>query len=214
MTIVGIVALNLAAARALTDDNHEVLGGVAPMAVMLQVGIFSVIRNQGRVRGYWVGFLVFGTMGMTSFLWAALFCPSDSVSIDPRTAKAIVTTSPGPPTWVLWTRYGRFAFKMLESLPNSDFIVGDGGDSHGHDGIPLATKAVVLSLPQMVLAVAGGLCFSLIKRRSHQPPTRGRTPTQRRFDDAPSLLDPRAVLACHRRRAPINSDRGKSSSGP
>jgi hypothetical protein len=184
ITMVGIVALDLATTRALPDANHELLGGVAPMAVTLQVGIFSLIRSQGRVRAFCAGFLVFGTMGMTSFLGAALFCPSDSASIDPRTGKAIVTTSPGSPTWVLWSRYGRFVFKTLESLPNSDFIVGDGGDSHGHDGIPLATKALILFLPQMVFAIAGGLCASLSKRRSREPQSRSRTPSQSCFGDA------------------------------
>ena len=190
MTVVGIVALNLAATRALSDDNHELLGGVVPMAVILQVGIFSLIRSQGRVRAFWAGFLVFGTMGMTSFLGAALFCPSDSVSIDPKTEKAIVKNFPRSPTWVLWSRYGRFVFKTLESLPNSDFILGDGGDSHGHDGIPLGTKALILSLPQMVLAGAGGLCANLIKRRSREPQSRGRTPNQPCFGNALSPQEP------------------------
>jgi hypothetical protein len=214
MTIVGIAALNVAATRTFPNDDHELLIGVAPMAVFLQFAIFSLIRRRGRVRAFGAGFLVFGTMSMTSFIGAEYFCPSESVSIDPRTGKAVVTTSLGSPIWVLWSSYGGFVHKTLERLPNSDFILGDGGDSHGHDGIPLGTKAVVLSLPQMVLAVAGGLCFSLIKRRSHQPPTRGRTPSQRSFDDVPSLLEPRAVIASYRHQSSAKSDKGTSSSGP
>jgi hypothetical protein len=186
MTVVGIVALNLAATRAFPDDNHELLGGVAPMAVTVQVGIFSLIRSRGRVRAFGAGFVAFGSLAMASFVGAGFFSPSDSVSIDPKTGQAVVRTSPGAPIWVLWSRYGRFVFKTLESLPNSDFIVGDGGDSHGQDGIPLGTKALILFLPQMVFAIAGGLCASLIKRRSREPQSRGRTPSRSCFGDAPS----------------------------
>jgi hypothetical protein len=176
MTIVGIAALNLAASRAFLDDHDELLIGVAPMAVFLQFAIFSLIR-------------LFGTMAMLSFIGAAYSCPNNSLSIDPRSGKAIVKSSPGSPIWVLWSSYFGFVHETLERLPNSDFMLGDGGDSHGNDGIPLGTKAVVLCLPQMVLAVAGGLFCSMIKRRRDRPLARGRTPSHSYFGDAPFPLE-------------------------
>lgn len=214
MTVVGIVALNLAAARAFSDDYHELLCEVAPMAVTLQVGILSLIRSRGRVRAFETGYVAFGSLAMASFIGAVFFCPSDSVTIDPKTGQAVVRTSPGAPIWVLWSRYGRFVFKTLENLPNSDFIVGDGGDSHGDDGVPLGTKALILSLPQMVFAVAGGLFSSLIKRRSHEPPSRGRTPSQSCLGDEPSPLERAAVFASHPRQSSVKHDKSKSSTGP
>jgi hypothetical protein len=189
MTIVGIAALNLAASRAFLDDHDELLIGVAPMAVFLQFAIFSLIRSRGRARAFGTGFPLFGTMAMLSFIGAAYSCPNNSLSIDPRSGKAIVKSSPGSPIWVLWSSYFGFVHETLERLPNSDFMLGDGGDSHGNDGIPLGTKAVVLCLPQMVLAVAGGLFCSMIKRRRDRPLARGRTPSHSYFGDAPFPLE-------------------------
>jgi hypothetical protein len=164
MTVVGIVALDVAASGVLLENN-DLLGGVAPMGLTLQMGIFWLIRSRGRVPSFWAGFLAFGTMAMMSFLGAALSCPGDSVAIDPKTGQAVVTTFPGSTIWSLWVGYGRFVFKTLESLPNSDWIVGDGGDSHGHDGIPLITKVFVLSLPQLVFAAVGGVGARFLVRR-------------------------------------------------
>ncbi len=171
MTVVGIVALDVAATRVF-PENSDLLGGVGPMGLTLQIGIYWLIRHRGRVPPFWAGYLAFGSMAMTSFLGAAFSCPSDSVTIDPRTGQAVVTTYPGSAIWSLWARYGRFVFKALESLPNSDSIVGDGGDSHGHDGIPLITKVLVLCLPQFALAVASGVVASMlatrVRRRQNQ----------------------------------------------
>jgi hypothetical protein len=177
MTIVGVVGLNLAATCAVPDDYHELLTGVAPMAVLLQFVIFSLIHSRGRARAFGAGFLVFGTIAMTSFIGAVYCCPEDSVGIDSRTGKARVKTSPGSPIWVLWRSYGGFVLKTIETLPNSDFILGDGGDSHGNDGIPLGTKAIVFFLPQISVAVAGGLLSSLIESRSEPVISPSSSPT-------------------------------------
>jgi hypothetical protein len=177
MAIVGIVALNLAATRAVPDDYHELLTGVAPMAVLLQFVIFSRIHSPGRVRALGAGFLVFGTIAMTSFIGAVYCCPKESVDIDSRTGKAIVKTSPGSPIWALWRSYGGFVLNTIETLPNSDFILGDGGDSHGNDGIPLGTKAIVFFLPQISVALAGGLLSSFIKSRSEPVKSPSSSPT-------------------------------------
>jgi hypothetical protein len=214
MTVVGIVALNLAAARAFSDDYHELLCGVAPMAVTLQIGLLSLIRSRGRLRAFETGYAAFGSLAMASFVGAVFFCPSDSVTIDPKTGQAVVRTLPGAPIWVLWNRYGRLVFKTLESLPNCDFIVGDGGDSHGNDGVPLGTKALIFSLPQMVFAVAGGLLFSLIERRSREPRSRGRPPSQSCFGDASAPLERAAVFACHPRPSSVKHDESTSPSRP
>ena len=164
MTVISIVAVDVAATRVLLEDN-DLLGGIAPMGLTLQIGIYWLIRSRGRVPPFWVGFLAFGAMAMMSFLGAELSCPGDSVAIDPKTGQTVVTTFPGSTIWSLWARYGRFVFKTLQSLPNSGWIVGDGGDSHGHGEIPVTTKIFILSLPQLVFAVAGGVVAMWLVRR-------------------------------------------------
>jgi hypothetical protein len=164
MTVVGIVALDVAASRALLEDNG-LLGGVAPMGLTLGIGAYWLIRCRGRVPSFWAGFLAFGAMAMMSFLGAALSRPVDSIAIDPKTGQAVVTTIPGSTIWSLWAGYGRFVFKALEGLTDSEWIIGDGGDPHGHDGIPFITKAFILSLPQLVFAVAGGVVARLLVGR-------------------------------------------------
>jgi hypothetical protein len=173
LTTVGIIALNCAAIRAIHGDDDELLCGVAPMALALQVGIFWLIRSRSRVRAFWVGFLVFGAVAMTSFVGAWFFCAGRNVSVDPRTG-ILVDRWAGSPIWVLWSSYGRFVGGSLQHLTNSELILGDGGDTHGHDGVPIATKAAILAVPQVAFAVAGAALTSLTLRWRFEPDSRTR----------------------------------------
>jgi hypothetical protein len=164
MVLVGIAAINLAAFGTLLGENHDLRCGLAPMAFALQVANFLLIRSRGGVRAFSAGFLVCGIIATTGFLSATLSCPSESVSIDHKTGKAVVQSSGGSIIWVLWTGYGHFAWGVLNRLTTSDFILGDGPDPHGHDGIPLATRAVLLTFPQAMFAGIGGTFTSLVRR--------------------------------------------------
>ncbi len=58
MYVVGIVALNLTLGRLIFEGEPWRLAGLAPIAVMIQLGLFFLIRARGRVRRYafWAGF--------------------------------------------------------------------------------------------------------------------------------------------------------------
>ncbi len=112
MTVMGIAAFDMAATRALPDDDdHELLTGVALMALSLQVGIMSLIRSQGRTVPFSAGFSTFGSIAMGSYLYVVFFCPSDSVTIDPITGRADVTPTDGSAIWILYALLRRVRFQ-------------------------------------------------------------------------------------------------------
>jgi len=171
MAIVAVIALNIAAVRVLLANDlytldRDSLMGAEPTGLTLQAGIYRATISRDRVRVFWLGFLLFGSMAMTSFLWGDYFCPIDSVVFDPVTGKSIVTSSPGSAAWTVWTGYGRCVFGILQRLTDSEYVIGVGGDSHGNDGIPLMTKAMIWFLPQLLISVAGGLFARSILGRS------------------------------------------------
>ena len=71
MYVVGIVALNLTLGRFIFEGEPWRLAGLAPIAVMIQLGLFCLIRARGRVRRYafWAGFEAGGLLGFWSFLY-------------------------------------------------------------------------------------------------------------------------------------------------
>lgn len=161
MAIVGIAALNFAAARILFAHNPYLLIGVALTGLSLQVGLFRLIRSRNRIRMFWVGFVAFGSMAMMSFLWGMVFSPTTRVM---NTGRIIYTSSPGSAMWTLWHSYYEFAVWSLEPLPYSGQILGIGGE------MPVVTIAVISYLPQLLIAAFGGLLTSSIIRRWDMTP--------------------------------------------
>src|SRR4051794_1957640 len=74
MAVVGVVAVDLAAGRAVLtwpgwfEWNVEFLLAVAPVAVLLEVAAFRYAHNLGRDRVFWAGFLLSGAATTASIL--------------------------------------------------------------------------------------------------------------------------------------------------
>jgi hypothetical protein len=73
MTVVAVVALNIGIARALFATLPSLIAGVAPIAALLQIGVYLLIRRRGRARAFWSGFVACGTAALATLLWAFAF---------------------------------------------------------------------------------------------------------------------------------------------
>lgn len=133
MTIVGVIALNIAALRFLLYSRMELAFGILPIAIALQIGLFQAIHSHGRSRVFWTGFCIAGTAAAASFIWAATFENS----------------------WLAnrWNPYtfaaNRFLHTYLPGLGLSMFSP--------NKLIIIATLAIIWFTPQLAAALIGGL---------------------------------------------------------
>jgi hypothetical protein len=133
MSVVGIVALNLAVGRAIFLAEPWRLAGVAPIGVIIQVGLYCLIRARGRPRrfAFWTGFEAGTVLGLWSFLCARV--PESRVG-------------------AVWDDYGEFIDGLLRlhyGLP----VLNRGP----LDPVLLTMIAVFAFLPQFLMGVVGGL---------------------------------------------------------
>ena len=162
MVVVGIAALNLAAVRILFLYNSEMLIGVALIGLALQVGIFRLMRSRGRGRAFWVGFVVCGLTAMMAFVWVV------------RSPGVILVSSTGgyykeyePPMYsalcecrdVAMERVLYPIFVSLHVDPMSH------RDSKLLQASFMGFNAIVWFLPQLFIAMVGGLLTGFMGRR-------------------------------------------------
>jgi CDP-diglyceride synthetase len=161
MVIVGVVALDFAAARILLAYNQEMLIGIALGGLVLQVGFFRLIRSRGRGRAFWVGFIVCGLMAMTTLVWAMRFPEVFGIR-----GGALIRT-PGSPLHTVWYGYAKFVSERIIApvLYNPRINPGPNRDSVVGGASIVAIRSIVWFLPQILIAIVGGLLTSLIGRR-------------------------------------------------
>lgn len=121
MIVVTLVAMNLAAGRALLSADNPMLEALMIPGVVLQLALWRWIRAKDRARSFWAAFLVSGAVVTGSFLWAILTprVLGTSLAIDPTTGRTIATTLevPGSAMWRVWESYARFVADRLELWP-------------------------------------------------------------------------------------------------
>jgi CDP-diglyceride synthetase len=179
IVFVVIVAINFAAARALFAFNPEMLIGIALMGLLLQFGLFRLVVGPRRGRLFWIGFILCGLTAMVSLVWAMFFPEAFGIR-----GGALIRT-PGSPLHTVCYGYAKFVSERIIAPvlydprinpgPNRDSVVGGASI--------VAIRAVVWFLPQLFIALVGGLLTSLIGRRL------GRTPTGH-FDQQVSAVVP------------------------
>ncbi len=132
MKLVAIVALNLCIGQMIFWYEPWRLAGIGPIAVAIQVGLFFLLRSRGRPRPYafWVGFEMGGLLGLSSFLYLRV---PDSV------------------VGAIWDDYAEFIDDLL-SVHLGLSVLNRGP----FDPTLLIAVAVFASLPQMLMAIAGG----------------------------------------------------------
>jgi hypothetical protein len=133
MYVVGIVALNLTLGRFIFEGEPWRLAGLAPIAVIIQLGLFFLIRSRGRVRRYafWAGFEVGGLLGFWSFLYARV---------------------PESRAGSLWDNYGAFIDDQIRTHFGLSVL-----DRNYLDPVLLTAVAVFAFLPQLCMALIGSL---------------------------------------------------------
>ena len=150
MAWVAVVAANLAAARALPEDeNRALLAGVAPMGLALQAGLFLAIRRRGRLRAFWLGFVACALGSLATFAFATIRVPQVKYRSQPGGRLLIFS---GPP----WNGYHHLAFDSL-----NDWLMGL-GVRQGTDRLFVA-EVVIYSLPQLLIGLAGGVAGLLLR---------------------------------------------------
>lgn len=130
MIVVAVIALNVAAVRAaLSSENRSILllpYQCAPMALATQAGLYFAALARHRRRLFWLGFTASG-------IAAAL---------------SLVTWFPG--TANLWRSYFLWVEGLYVRSPEVSRFVA------GHRGLHSVVSLLIYSVPQFVVAVAGG----------------------------------------------------------
>ena len=144
MLVVIIVALNLAAARAIYMFEPWRLAGVGPISLAIQAGLFYLIRSRGRPRQYafWAGFEAGSILGLWSFLYVLV---PDSI------------------VGSIWDAYAAVIDEFLRVNFGLPVL-----NRNPLDPVFLAAVAVFAFLPQVLMGLgAGGLALSFTwSRRS------------------------------------------------
>ena len=164
LCFVAVVALNVAVGRSLFQeafcfpDVAKLLIGVTLPAIVLQVLVCMVIC--GRSRPFWLGFLIFGTIAMGSFVWGMVYS-GDFICIN----NGILGRLPGSPLSSIWMGYSEFAGERLRQL----WIRG-GAPPWPPVAVILVIQALIWSLPQLLIGAIGGTIFWGVARRLRDRP--------------------------------------------
>jgi hypothetical protein len=127
VTIVAAVAVNLAGVRALESKHREVLPGCIATAVALQLALVRLVRGREQCRAFWAGFVVAGGVAVASLLF------------------------PQSRYWNLWYRYFVSAGEWVRYVPDLSHLVRTDRRAL------FVVRALIVSLPQLLLALLGGL---------------------------------------------------------
>jgi hypothetical protein len=178
MLLVAIIAANLAVGRVLGAYHLVLPVAIALTGLALQAGALALFRSRGRRRAFLVGFLVFGSVAMISVIWALVFTPNVDITQDPSTGKMITIEIPGSRMWTIWSSYVEFVDACLAGRLQINL-----------DPLGILV-AVIWSLPQLLIALTGGLFAVLIAGRwgnnaVHQQP--GFTPTTGVYNQQPGF---------------------------
>jgi hypothetical protein len=163
MIVVAVVAIDFATTRAIFSRSMTVgiglqaLINALPIGLVLNIGLVRAFCTRGRVRTFWVGFLVSGALAMMSSAWAAL-TPAGSVIATNGGPNKILQ---GSRMWFLWNSYFVFTVSCLETLHLD--IQSFTPASLDKPGIGyIAIVGLMAFVPQLAIALVGGLAARAI----------------------------------------------------
>ncbi len=151
--MVGIPILNLAAWlavwNALPAQPPWLPFGVTPGGLLLQLGLFRLIRNWGCPwrRVFWVGFVVVDSLVFWSYLQAMIFSHIQAARYltfwpnGPWYARPI----PEAPLWTLWIDYTALASYALGQQPHGTYIVAWTNDQTVQRGLHAGRTSAALT---------------------------------------------------------------------
>jgi hypothetical protein len=158
MCAIGMVAVSLAVGRALYASDPWLLPGVCLTGLAIEVGLIRIVRMRGRSRAFWLGFVVCGLLAAGSFAWGMIVRNSVDARVNAATGELTlfpktIFEQVGSISYTIWRRYLGVAVMCLSRLPFARTFMGPNYD----DPVVFATAALMAGLPQLILAVAGGL---------------------------------------------------------
>jgi hypothetical protein len=169
--VVAVVAVNLAAGRALLADE-AMLYGVGLSGLTLQLASFRLLRCRGRSRAFWRGFVLAGAATLMSFTWGLAQSAQRSGTLRHRVRY-------GDLTWTekvigFWANCGEGAAQYFQPAPFSISRIGYGPllgcwywDPR-HRAWVVTAGACGSFVTQMSMALGGGLLargFAGMRRR-------------------------------------------------
>jgi len=127
MVIVGVLAVNLDVLRLIHAIDRARLPAVIASGLVLQSGLLGLVRGRRHARVFWLGFVLADALVIASLL------------------------SPASRYWTAWYQYFLFAGDRIQVFPEfSRFVKSD-------YRVFVAAFALIISLPQLVISLAGGL---------------------------------------------------------
>jgi hypothetical protein len=167
MCAVGMVAVSLAVGRALYASDPWLPAGVCLAGIAIEVGLFQIVRTRGKPRAFWAGFVICGILAASSFALGKLVRNSVEASVNATTGEltlfpTTVLEQVGSTSWTIWRVYLGLAVMCLNRLPFGPSLMSP----DFRDPVVLTTAALMTGLPQLLVALAGGL---LARRFFPQP---------------------------------------------
>lgn len=157
MAVIVVIALDLALGRFVRDYNPWLAIGFLPACLALQLAAWRLIRTRGRSRAFWAGVIVAGGLAALSFAWGFVFSRSVGIGYNSTTGQIEGVSVPGrlggDEVLALWSEYGEIAESCLKCVPYASDLVGRDWPDPGFQ----ATVMVIVLVPQLTIALAGGL---------------------------------------------------------
>ena len=165
MTVVIVIAMNLAVGRALISADNPMLEALLIPSVMLQLALWRWIRTKDRARSFWAAFLVSGAVVTGSFLWGILTPSIIGIGLTTNPTTGGVTSTrlevPGSLMWRVWDRYARLVANQLERWPEVARMLYD-------DENPVlffSAFSLIAFVPQLLIPLACGSVTCWIAER-------------------------------------------------
>jgi hypothetical protein len=148
MAVVLCVAVNIAALRWLLSLPPVWLAGLLLTVPLLEVGVWRLVRRNGRARAFWAGFVACGMAATSTFAWAMLTIPT--IGLNGKT-RVYFVEYPGSWIWSVWENYASHTSRALGPLLESV------GVYPGMPIVPWVLGVLLWSLPQCAAALGGGI---------------------------------------------------------
>ncbi len=169
---VGILSVNLAAGRILSERDPWLPFGVMPPGLICQYGILRSVRARPRARLFWIGFVLAGTVAILSYVDALYTAQCEHLAISDSTGEMFsflcgnAAVPPPSPSWwfiydnnmLLWANYLEFSFDGLSNNPNTSDILTR------NDCTTRLLGSSVALMPQFLFSVGGGLLAHVVVR--------------------------------------------------
>lgn len=153
-----VVAVNLAAGRALVAYDDFLFYGLALMGLALSFAGCRLFRTRGPSRAFWAGFLLFGLAVSSSFAW--VFGIVSSVH-----SSSLYRTPVPPMLAMVDSAWWSYLYSYLRAYDYVSNRLGWDLRSYGANVTLFdAMTAWYFFLPQLLIASFGGLLFRQIAR--------------------------------------------------